>query len=96
MEELLAAKKTSGVCRKGKSGKFFQAWRLSLREAARTRQRRPQFYQSLRKEIPNGLLSLDGSGFTVWLDKEPYTFHAWISSSSRPPVYYLPGQAPPG
>lgn len=41
----------------------------------RTRMRRPQFYQSLRKEIPNGLLSLDGSQLIVWLDKEPYPFN---------------------
>ena len=33
--------------------------------AARTRKSRPRFYQSLRKEIPNGLVSLDGSEMTV-------------------------------
>jgi len=43
--------------------------------AVRTRKRRPRFYQSLRKEIPNGLLSLDGSEFTVWIDREPYRFN---------------------
>lgn len=47
--------------------------------AARTRKRRPRFYQSLRKEIPNGLLSLDGSEFTVWLDEEPYKFNVELS-----------------
>jgi len=47
--------------------------------AARTRKRRPGFYQSLRKEIPNGLLSLDGSDLTVWLDGEPYKFNVELS-----------------
>ncbi|MFH1083592.1 MAG: transposase family protein [Pseudomonadota bacterium] len=47
--------------------------------AARTRKRRPRFYQSLRKEIPNGLLSLDGSELTVWLDEEPYKFNVELS-----------------
>ncbi|MFH1081860.1 MAG: transposase family protein, partial [Pseudomonadota bacterium] len=47
--------------------------------AARTRKRRPRFYQSLRKEIPNGLLSLDGSEFTVWLDEEPFKFNVELS-----------------
>jgi transposase len=47
--------------------------------AARTRKRRPQFYLSLRKEIPNGLLSLDGSDLTVWLDGEPYKFNVELS-----------------
>jgi len=37
---------------------------------ANTRNRRPRFYQSLRKEIPNGLLSLDGSELVVFLDGE--------------------------
>ena len=35
-----------------------------------TRRKRPRFYQSLRKEIPNGLLSLDGSELTVFLNGE--------------------------
>ena len=47
--------------------------------AVRTRKRRPRFYQSLRKEIPNGLLSIDGSELTVWLDKEPYKFNVELS-----------------
>lgn len=42
---------------------------------ANTRKRRPRFYQSLRKEIPNGLLSLDGSELVVFLDGEPYRFN---------------------
>lgn len=47
--------------------------------AVRTRKRRPRFYHSLRKEIPNALLSLDGSELTVWLDKEPYKFNVELS-----------------
>jgi len=42
--------------------------------APQTRRKRPRFYLSLRKEIPNGLLSLDGSEMIVWLDREPYRF----------------------
>ena len=34
---------------------------------ARTRIKRPKFYLSLRQRIPNGLLSIDGSEFTVWI-----------------------------
>lgn len=43
--------------------------------AAHSRKKRPRFYQSLCQRIPNGLLSLDGSEFTVWLDKMPFTFN---------------------
>jgi hypothetical protein len=43
--------------------------------APETRRRRPRFYLSLRKEIPNGLLSFDGSEMTVWLDGAPYKFN---------------------
>ena len=43
--------------------------------APETRRKRPRFYLSLRKEVPNGLLSLDGSQMVVWLDKEPYRFN---------------------
>jgi hypothetical protein len=35
--------------------------------SARTRKKRPKFYLSLRQRIPNGLLSIDGSEFTVWI-----------------------------
>jgi hypothetical protein len=35
--------------------------------SARTRNKRPKFYLSLRQRIPNGLLSIDGSEFTVWI-----------------------------
>ena len=47
--------------------------------AARTRNRRPRFYQNLRKDIPNGLVSLDGSQLTVWLDSEPHKFTVELS-----------------
>jgi hypothetical protein len=43
--------------------------------AAQSRKRRPRFYQSLCQRIPNGLLSLDGSEFTIWLDNSPFTFN---------------------
>ncbi len=43
--------------------------------AAQSRKKRPRFYQSLCQRIPNGLLSLDGSEFTVWLDNQPFTFN---------------------
>jgi len=43
--------------------------------APETRIRRPRFYLSLRKEIPNGLLSFDGSEMTVWLGGDPYKFN---------------------
>jgi len=43
--------------------------------APETRRKRPRFYLSLRKEVPNGLLSLDGSEMIVWLDEEPYKFN---------------------
>jgi hypothetical protein len=37
--------------------------------------RRPRFYQSLCQAIPNGLVGVDGSEFTVWLDRTPYFFN---------------------
>jgi len=40
-----------------------------------TKNRRPKFYQALRQGIPNGLVSVDGSEFTVWIDKVPYKFN---------------------
>lgn len=39
------------------------------------RRRRPRFYQALRQGIPNGLISVDGSEFTVWIDQVPYKFN---------------------
>ena len=43
--------------------------------AAQSRKKRPQFYQSLCQRIPNGLLSLDGSQFSIWIDNVPFTFN---------------------
>ncbi len=40
-----------------------------------TRKRRPKFYQALRQGIPNGLVSVDGSEFTVWINQIPYKFN---------------------
>jgi transposase InsO family protein len=40
-----------------------------------TRKRRPRFYQRLRQSIPNGLISADGSEFTVWVDGIQYKFN---------------------
>jgi hypothetical protein len=40
-----------------------------------TRKRRPRFYQRLRQSIPNGLISADGSEFTVWIDGIQYKFN---------------------
>ncbi len=47
--------------------------------AAQVRKKRPKFYQSLCRRIPNGLLSLDGSEFTVWIDNQPFTFNVELS-----------------
>jgi hypothetical protein len=47
--------------------------------AARTRKSRPGFYQSLRKQIPNGLVSLDGSEMTVLLDDRSYKFNVELA-----------------
>jgi hypothetical protein len=46
---------------------------------ARTRKKRPKYYRSLRKEIPNGLLSLDGSKVAVRLDGEPEWFNVELA-----------------
>jgi hypothetical protein len=42
---------------------------------SRTRRRRPRFYQSICQRIPNGVLSVDGSEFTIWLDDEAIKFN---------------------
>lgn len=47
--------------------------------AVRTRRRRPRFYQSLRQTIPNGLVSADGSEFTVCLDGTCFTFNVELA-----------------
>ena len=39
------------------------------------KRRRPRFYQALRQGIPNGLVSVDGSEFTVWINHVPYKFN---------------------
>ena len=39
------------------------------------KRRRPRFYQALRQGIPNGLVSVDGSEFTVWINQVPYKFN---------------------
>jgi len=43
------------------------------------RRRRPKFYQSLRQNIPNGLVSVDGSEFSIWIDHVPYKFNLELS-----------------
>ncbi|MBW1962397.1 MAG: DDE-type integrase/transposase/recombinase, partial [Deltaproteobacteria bacterium] len=37
------------------------------------KKKRPKFYKSLCQKIPNALLSLDGSDFTIWIANVPYT-----------------------
>ena len=46
---------------------------------ARTRQKRPKFYQSLRRRIPNGLLSIDGSEFVVWIADTFFKFNVELA-----------------
>ena len=46
---------------------------------ARVRKRRPAFYQSLCQNIPNGLLSIDGSQMIVWLGDKHYPFNVELS-----------------
>ncbi len=46
---------------------------------ARVRKKRPAFYQSLCQNIPNGLLSIDGSQVIVWLGDKPYPFNVEMS-----------------
>jgi hypothetical protein len=43
--------------------------------AAQSRKKRPKFYKSLCQKIPNGLLSLDGSDFSIWINNMPFTFN---------------------
>ena len=47
--------------------------------SAQSRKKRPKFYQSLCQNIPNGLLSLDGSDFIIWLDNVPFTFNVELA-----------------
>ncbi len=46
---------------------------------ARTRKKRPRFYQSLCRKIPNGLISLDGSDVIVWFGETPYRFNVELA-----------------
>lgn len=46
---------------------------------ARSRKKRPKFYQSLCQRIPNSLLSIDGSEFTVWLGDSAFKFNVELS-----------------
>jgi hypothetical protein len=45
----------------------------------RVKNRRPQFYQSLRQSIPNGLVSIDGKEFKVVVSDEVHTFNLEMS-----------------
>jgi transposase InsO family protein len=45
----------------------------------RIKRRRPRFYQSLRQSIANGVVSVDGSEFTVRIDQAPYKFNVELS-----------------
>ncbi len=47
--------------------------------AAQSRKKRPKFYKSLCQKIPNGLLSLDGSDFIIWIDTVPFTFNVELA-----------------
>lgn len=40
-----------------------------------TKQRQPAFYKSLCQRIPNGLLSLDGSDFLLWIDDQALKYN---------------------
>lgn len=46
---------------------------------ARTRKKRPGFYQSLCQKVPNSLLSIDGSQMIVWIGKKPYPFNVELA-----------------
>ena len=50
--------------------------------SAQSRKKRPKFYKSLCQKIPNGLLSLDGSNFIIWIDNVPFTFNVEGSITS--------------
>lgn len=47
--------------------------------AAQRRKKRLKFFKSLCQKIPNGLLSLDGSDFIIWIDKMPFTFNVELA-----------------
>ena len=46
---------------------------------ARTRKKRPRYYQSLCQKLPNGLLSIDGSDMIVWLGETSYRFNVELA-----------------
>jgi len=46
---------------------------------AQSRKKRPKFYQSLCQRVPNGLISLDGSEFSVWIDHVAHTFNVELA-----------------
>ena len=46
---------------------------------ARTRKKRPKFYQSLKQRIPGGLLSLDGSELVVWINDHAVKFNVELA-----------------
>lgn len=46
---------------------------------AETRKKRPRFYQSLRQRIPNGLVSIDGSDFIVFIDDGRLDYNVELS-----------------
>jgi transposase len=47
--------------------------------ATKSRKKRPKFYKSLCQKIPNGLLSLDGSDFSIWIDDVSFTFNVELA-----------------
>lgn len=46
---------------------------------AETRRKRPRFYQSLRQRVPNGLVSIDGSEFIVFIDGKGFAYNVELS-----------------
>ncbi len=40
-----------------------------------TRQKRPAFYKNLCQRIPNGLISIDGSDFVLWINDMPLEYN---------------------
>lgn len=46
---------------------------------ARTRKKRPRFYQSLKQRIPGGLVSLDGSELVVWINDRAIKFNVELA-----------------
>jgi len=40
-----------------------------------TRQKRPVFYKNLCQRVPNGLISIDGSDFVIWINDMPLEYN---------------------